>query len=322
LATIEQLNRRHGRNPVTRILPNQYDVRTKLAREILAELRNRFRGVVFESIVNFNTKLKEGASFGQPITEFAPTSMGAKDFQKLAREIMADDPSAVPAAEILKHVEKLAADADRLLATTATLIDRRAVENARTDRTEPSTTAHQPASKPAGGQTVTPVRQSPAQPASVPIAPLRSDPAAFATVDVGQVRINVNGQANANAGSTRGGNGAYPATSTVQSIDHDRIHQRIETIYGARQEGDVAVFRCLLPNAEEVQLAGDFNDWMPHTTPMRRLSHGEYEARLRLPRGRYRYRLVVDGRWCHDQHNPLIETNDYGELNSVVEMTR
>jgi 1,4-alpha-glucan branching enzyme len=77
-----------------------------------------------------------------------------------------------------------------------------------------------------------------------------------------------------------------------------------------------------MPNAEEVQLAGDFNDWMPHTTPMRRIQQGEYEARIRLPRGRYRYRLVVDGRWCHDIHNPTIETNDYGELNSVLEITR
>ena len=59
---------------------------------------------------------------------------------------------------------------------------------------------------------------------------------------------------------------------------------------------------------------------MANTTPMRRLPDGDFEARLKLPRGRYRYRLVVDGRWSHDLFNPAIETNEYGELNSVVEI--
>ena len=63
-----------------------------------------------ESTINFNTKLKEAASFGQPITEYDPASKGFKDFHKLARELMgpqprltlnlpAAAPRAVPAAE-------------------------------------------------------------------------------------------------------------------------------------------------------------------------------------------------------------------------------
>ena len=59
-----------------------------------------------------------------------------------------------------------------------------------------------------------------------------------------------------------------------------------------------------------------------HTTPMNRLTDGDFETRLRLPRGRYRYRLVIDGRWSHDQNNPTIETNEYGELNSIVEVKK
>ena len=82
------------------------------------------------------------------------------------------------------------------------------------------------------------------------------------------------------------------------------------------------IFRNRNPEASEVQLAGDFNDWMPHTTPMRRLPNGDFETRMRLPKGRYRYRLVIDGRWSHDQSNPSVETNEYGELNSVLEINR
>ena len=106
-----------------------------------------------------------------------------------------------------------------------------------------------------------------------------------------------------------------PAVASNEEID-----RKIEAVYGVRQDGEVVIFRSRNAEASEVQLAGDFNDWMPHTTPMHRLPDGDFEARLRLPKGRYRYRLVVDGRWSHDLHNPVTETNEYGELNSIAEI--
>ena len=44
----------------------------------------------------------------------------------------------------------------------------------------------------------------------------------------------------------------------------------------------------------------------------------DFEVLLKLDPGRYRYRVVVDGRWSHDKSNPEIETNQYGEWNSIV----
>jgi hypothetical protein len=46
----------------------------------------------------------------------------------------------------------------------------------------------------------------------------------------------------------------------------------------------------------------------------------DFELLLPLPPGRYRYRVVVDGRWSHDADNPNVETNQYGEWNSIVEV--
>lgn len=117
---------------------------------------------------------------------------------------------------------------------------------------------------------------------------------------------------------------AAPITPPVPSTAelYEEIARKLEAVYGVRQEADVVIFHNRFPDASEIQIAGDFNDWMPHTTPMRRLADGDFEARLKLPKGRYRYRLVVDGRWSHDIHNPTIETNEYGELNSVVEITQ
>ena len=68
---------------------------------------------MYTSFVNFNTKLKESTSLGQPITEYDPSSSGCRDFVRLARELMAmgAGPSApLPAstsmpAELLAHAE-------------------------------------------------------------------------------------------------------------------------------------------------------------------------------------------------------------------------
>src|SRR5687767_74827 len=90
--TLELLRDKCGKDVAIRVLPTLYDTRTKLAREVLSELRAKFRDYLMESTVNFNTKLKEAASFGQPITEYDPGSRGYKDFVNLARELMGHRP--------------------------------------------------------------------------------------------------------------------------------------------------------------------------------------------------------------------------------------
>lgn len=306
LATVQQVAERSGNRPVVRILPNQYDVRTKLAREILAELRSRFTHSVYETVLNFNTKLKEGASFGQPITEFAPSSMGARDFENLAREIIRMEANRAPASDLLKHAERLAADAERLLATTTTLIGEGRMPGPVT-ATGPMLPKEPPA-PPQRHAPGVPVRAEPV--ATVHFdhsSPIRLEPSA--TLPTATPTIT---QEPALAAFVP----KYPQ-STPQQVD-----DKIAAIYGVRQEGEIVVFRCRQASASEVQLAGDFNDWMPHTTPMRRLDNGDFETRLRLPRGRYRYQLVVDGRWTFDAANPDVITNQYGEINSVVEVAK
>ena len=309
LATIEQLGERNGGKPWVRVLANQYDVRTKLAREILAELRKRFEHVVYDTTVNFNTKLKEGASFGQPITEFAPNSIGARDFQKLARELIAVEPSSIPTAEILEHVERLSADADRLLATTATL-----VRSGATTTSEPITI---------GSTAAMPSAQVPVARSKKPPEAAMSSARTRRLADVtSKTATHQKFHSSSPTTSVPLGPATTPLDESAEGGSNAEIDRKIEAVYGVRQEGDLVIFCSHNPHASEVQLAGEFNDWIPHTTPMRRLPNGDFEARMRLPKGRYRYRLVVDGRWSHDQNNPVVEANEYGELNSVVEIER
>ena len=88
LETLDILCERCSQQINVKILASMYDIRTKMAREILAELRNHFADKMFSTTVNFNTKIKEAASFGQPISEYDPVSKGKKDFRALAEEVI------------------------------------------------------------------------------------------------------------------------------------------------------------------------------------------------------------------------------------------
>ena len=101
------------------------------------------------------------------------------------------------------------------------------------------------------------------------------------------------------------------------------ISQKIEEFYGVRQVPEGLLFVAHFPNAHSVAIAGDFNNWNPDR--MVSDSHdGEaadtFRTLVNLKPGRYRYRLVVDGRWQADPHNVYAEPNPFGELDSIVEV--
>lgn len=97
--TIEMLSRRAGHNVRFKVLATMYDVRTKLAREILSELKRHFGERLLPVVINFNSKLKEAASFGQPITEYDAASRGMQDFERLAAWLLANPPASMAPSE-------------------------------------------------------------------------------------------------------------------------------------------------------------------------------------------------------------------------------
>jgi chromosome partitioning protein len=88
LETLSILCERCNQQVNVQVLASMYDVRTKMAREILAELKKHFSNKMFKTVVNFNTKIKEAASLGQPVSEYDPVSKGKKDFTALAEEVL------------------------------------------------------------------------------------------------------------------------------------------------------------------------------------------------------------------------------------------
>ena len=118
LETLSILCERSNQKVNVKVLASMYDIRTKMAREILAELRSHFGDKMLRTTVNFNTKLKEAASFGQPIFEYDPASKGRSDFRLLAEEVVGSD-SRQQRHEIVNslssQLEAISATADELL---------------------------------------------------------------------------------------------------------------------------------------------------------------------------------------------------------------
>jgi chromosome partitioning protein len=61
--------------------------RTKLADQVVEELRAKFGDRVLRTVIPRNVRLSEAPSFGQPITTFDPSSTGAAAYREAAKEI-------------------------------------------------------------------------------------------------------------------------------------------------------------------------------------------------------------------------------------------
>lgn len=73
------------------VLLTMYDDRTNLTRQVAADLRDFFRGEVFETVIPRSIRLAEAPSFGKPILSYDVRSRGAETYIKLAKEILAHD---------------------------------------------------------------------------------------------------------------------------------------------------------------------------------------------------------------------------------------
>jgi len=84
---------RRNLNPslhVSTIVCVMYDGRTKLADQVVSEIRDHFGDKVLRTIVPRSVRLSEAPSFGQPIITFDPRSRGAIAYRDVAKEVHDD----------------------------------------------------------------------------------------------------------------------------------------------------------------------------------------------------------------------------------------
>lgn len=80
----------------------------------------------------------------------------------------------------------------------------------------------------------------------------------------------------------------------------------------------VVKFVLVAPQAAQVSVVGDFNEWSPTATPMTRQG-GTWTATVPLQPGRHIYAFVVNGeQWMPDPAAPLAPEDGFGVSNSVV----
>ncbi|HNI43820.1 MAG: ParA family protein [Chitinophagales bacterium] len=71
------------------ILLTMYDSRLSLAKQIVLEVKERFKGMVFNTIIHRNTKLGEAPSLGKSVIMYDIQSTGSVNYVNLAKELLA-----------------------------------------------------------------------------------------------------------------------------------------------------------------------------------------------------------------------------------------
>ena len=70
------------------ILLTMFDTRLRLSKQVVEEVKMHFQDMVFDTIINRNTRLSEAPSFGKTIVMYDANSTGAINYLNLAREIL------------------------------------------------------------------------------------------------------------------------------------------------------------------------------------------------------------------------------------------
>lgn len=325
VASIRSLARRLGANIPFWLLPTIHEQESPHAGDLLEELRREFAGKVVSQPIRRDAALKEAASFGQPVLDYAPFSTGARDYAALAGwlgdVLRLDIP---PVASILPAEEPAPAaarpphhphdrrhddhDGARRDLAVATVAAGHESELARRVRGMERTLAlHAPMRElaHAGGA---PEHAA----ARAPLATPAGDDLSRAE-DVAR---------RASALRERLAGRSTPLVLHRRADTAPPPDASIRRLLGARQVGRRALFVQPLALGERISIVGDFNDWSPRAHVMRPNGDlGVHELTIDLPPGRHAYRLVVDGRWTADPFNERLEPNPFGEQNSLLEIT-
>lgn len=88
--------------------------------------------------------------------------------------------------------------------------------------------------------------------------------------------------------------------------------------YGPKKVSGGILFQAKQAEARWVEIAGDFNNWIPE--PMvRRDEPGLWQKVIPIESGAFRYKYIVDGEWQIDPYQPT-QANDFGGQDSYLEI--
>jgi 1,4-alpha-glucan branching enzyme len=72
------------------------------------------------------------------------------------------------------------------------------------------------------------------------------------------------------------------------------------------------------PEARQVYVAGEFNEWNLRSVPLKKDKHGTWRKKMSLSPGRYEYKLIADDAWVEDLPGVEVAPNPFGTQNFVL----
>ena len=330
--TIRNLADRLDRDIRRHLLPTMHRSDSRLGSEILETLRKRFVRDLVPVVIHYDERLREAAGFGQSIVEYAPGSVGHRDYAALGAWLDGQLDSRV---EPKSPVIEIASGAREALLASIT--------NKNSDSTDETNTVAADSAdsydKAAGTSEFSGLNP-----------PQRIAPGQKVTTSIGDETGNGRTENNSSCKSPIMSRAEELAARARQLAARTaRLHQEINagtevkhtnkthaaSVTDVGQASDPRLMKMLGPtvtsmgvsfifpgeNAESVYIAGDFNNWSRWATPLTYSpQHGVWHVCVPLTPGRHAYRFICNDKWIHDPHNPLNEPNPFGGLNSIIEV--
>ncbi len=92
----------------------------------------------------------------------------------------------------------------------------------------------------------------------------------------------------------------------------------VQSHFGPRKVHGGILFQTVSKNARTVELAGDFNNWIPE--PMISREEGLWQKIIPITAGTYRYKYIIDGEWQVDPGQPFHQLNAFGTFDSFLDL--
>jgi 1,4-alpha-glucan branching enzyme len=96
------------------------------------------------------------------------------------------------------------------------------------------------------------------------------------------------------------------------------IGKKKEKVKSKGKEEKNVEFTFYAPEAMEVFLAGEFNNWDTLSLPLKKDKSGVWKTKINLPPGRYEYKFFADNTWVENLPGAELSSNPYGTQNFVT----
>jgi 1,4-alpha-glucan branching enzyme len=115
----------------------------------------------------------------------------------------------------------------------------------------------------------------------------------------------------------------HPGRSNKDYCNMSEHHTHIRPVprFSTKKTIKPVNFICPVANARGVMLVGDFNDWHPDATPMKRQPDGSWHAQIHLSHGHHHYQFLVDGKAMLDPRAQGVARNEQDQKVSVISVS-